>query len=197
MKISLEKMTAFCAVLADTCNVGKACKAVEISRTTAWRWREEFEQFRDAWDKAMKIGLTGLEDEMHRRAFEGVDEPLVFQGQFTPVFEEVRDEDGQLVLDDEGQPKMQRARNPDGSPKVASVKRFSDTLAIFLAKAHAPEKYRDNSKVELAGSLNLATMSDDDIRAELAALTAAGAVLPAPQQADPTPDDGSDCSDLY
>jgi len=65
---------------------------------------------------------------------------------------------------------------------TATIRKYSDTLAIFLLKGALPEKYRENSKVELAGSLALNTMSDEEIRAELAALTAGG-VLHAPDDA--------------
>jgi hypothetical protein len=144
MKLTPEKLTAFCAALAETCNVGKACAAVGISRMTAYTWRNEMPDFAEAWERAMKAGLLGLEDEAHRRAFEGVDEPVFYKG----------DECG-------------------------TVRKYSDTLTIFLLKAHDPDKYRENSKVELSGSLALNTMSDEEIRAELAALTAGG-VLHAP-----------------
>jgi hypothetical protein len=52
-----------------------------------------------------------------------------------------------------------------------------ETRLKLLAKWH-PKKYGDSSKVELSGSLALNQMSDDEIRAELAALTAAGIVAP-------------------
>jgi hypothetical protein len=141
MKLTPEKLTAFCAALAETCNVGKACTAVGISRMTAYTWRSDMPDFADAWERAMKAGLLALEDEAHRRAFEGLDEPVFYKG----------DECG-------------------------TVRKYSDTLAIFLLKAHDPEKYRENSKVELSGSLALNTMSDEEIRAELAVLTAGGAL---------------------
>lgn len=52
------------------------------------------------------------------------------------------------------------------------VREYSDTLAIFLLKAHRPERFRENSKLELAGSLQLTTLSDDDLEAEIASLAA-------------------------
>lgn len=57
-----------------------------------------------------------------------------------------------------------------------------DTRKWLLSKL-APKKYGDSSKVELSGSLALNTMSDDEIRAELAALTATG-VLHDPDASD-------------
>lgn len=148
---SPEKILAFCAVLAETCNVGKACKAVGMGRTTAYDWRDSDPEFAEAWDIAMKRGVIALEDEAHRRAFEGVEEPVFYRG----------DECG-------------------------TVRKYSDTLSIFLLKAHNPDKYRENSKVELSGRLALTDMSEDDIRAELASLAASGVVPVAPA------DDGSD-----
>lgn len=151
MKLTPEKLTAFCAALAETCNVGRACNAVGISRWTAYQWRKAMPDFAEAWDDAMKAGVLALEDEAHRRAFSGVDEPVFYKGD-----------------------------------EVGSIRKYSDTLAIFLLKAHDPDKYRENSKVELNGRLAIGDMSEDEIRAELAALVAAGVV--------PTgaPDDGSD-----
>ena len=36
--------------------------------------------------------------------------------------------------------------------ECGSVRKYSDTLAIFLLKAHAPEKYRENIHAELTGA---------------------------------------------
>lgn len=166
MKLTPEKLVAFCAALAETCNVSKACAAIGVARWTAYQWRKNDERFAEAWDDALKAALLGLEDEAHRRAFDGMDEPLTHQGQFTYLYE--RDEDGQVIFDEEiidrpvtgkdgvhtEHEVIRRPRlmlDASGQPRVASVKRYSDTLAIFLLKAHAPTKYRENTKVELSG----------------------------------------------
>lgn len=115
-----EKTIAFLAVLSETCNVGKACAGAGIGRTTAYEWREADPEFAAKWDAAMKVGVSALEDEAHRRAFEGNDEPVFHQG-----------------------------------AECGSVRKYSDTLAIFLLKSHAPEKYRDNHKIEHAGGVSL------------------------------------------
>lgn len=151
--VTPEKLSAFLHVLSETCNVGKAAGAIGVSRMTVYRWREDDPEFAAAWDAAKRVGVTALEDEAHRRAFDGVDEPVFYKG----------DECG-------------------------SVRKYSDTLAIFLLKAHDPDKYRENSKVELSGHLATTDMTDDEIRAEIAALAASGALPVTPQG----PDDGSD-----
>ncbi len=139
MKLTPEKLTAFCAALAETCNVGRACSAVGISRWTAYHWRKEMPDFAQAWDEAMKAGMLALEDEAHRRAFEGTDEPVFYKG----------DECG-------------------------SVRKYSDTLAIFLLKAHAPEKYREKTSMELTGANGgPVQISDTERAAKIAAILAA------------------------
>ena len=175
MKLTPEKLTAFCAALAETCRVDKACRAVGVSRVTAYKWRNTMPDFCAAWDEALKVGITALEDEAHRRAFEGVAEPVVHQGQFTPLMTEELDEEGNPVLDNEGRPKMRPRLDENGEPMVASVRKYSDTLAIFLLKAHDPDKYRDRSSVDLKANMSINEMSEAELAAELAAL---GVALP-------------------
>lgn len=155
VKLTPEKLTAFCAALAETGIVAKACKAVDIARVTAYEWREENPEFKARWDKALKIGITALEDEAHRRAFDGINKPLVHQGQFTPLFEPAKDENGNVIMEEisEGvtRPKYIPLLDDEGRQQIATMKEYSDTLAIFLLKAHNPDKYRENSKVQLTG----------------------------------------------
>jgi hypothetical protein len=186
MKLTPEKLTAFCAALAETCNVGKAAGAVGISRYTAYKWRQDDPDFASRWDEAMRAGLLTLEDEMHRRAIEGVAEPVLHQGQPTYLTEHYKD--------NEGKDQVRVRRDEHGQPIPMTVRKYSDTLAIFLAKAHAPDKYRENSKVELAGSLDLRHTTDDDLEAEIAALTAHLANHAAPTH--PVVVDPDDASDL-
>lgn len=80
MNVTPEAKAAFCTALAETCNVGRACAAIKISRQTAYRWRDEDEEFAKAWDKAKRIGVSVLHDEAVRRAADGVLEPVFYQG---------------------------------------------------------------------------------------------------------------------
>jgi hypothetical protein len=120
LKLTPEKLVAFCAALAESCNVGKACKAINIARITAYKWRNARPEFKAEWDAAVEIGVSALEDEAHRRAFDGSDKAIVHLGAIT-----------------------------------GTVKEYSDTLAIFLLKAHAPEKYRERSEVQLNATLEI------------------------------------------
>lgn len=126
MKLTPEKLSAFCTALAETCNVGRAAEAVGISRFTAYTWRKNIPEFATAWDDAMKAGLLALEDEAHRRAFDGTDKPVFHQGQC-----------------------------------CGTIREYSDTLAIFLLKAHDPAKYRENTRMELTNPDGSLRPADD------------------------------------
>ena len=80
MKCSQQKLTDFCTALAETCNVGLSAKSIGVSRKTVYRWRRECPGFAEEWDKALCIAVSMLEDEAHRRAFEGHLEPVFHQG---------------------------------------------------------------------------------------------------------------------
>lgn len=171
-KLTPERLTAFCAALAETCNVGRACAAVGISRQTAYEWREADKAFAEAWDRAKQVGVTALEDEAHRRAFDGLDKPLTHQGHFTYLrdFDAIDPETGQRFPPNFA-PVL---KDGNGQPRIATMKEYSDTLAIFLLKAHAPEKYRDNAKLELTGPNGGPVQIDSSKRAQrLAAIVGA------------------------
>lgn len=73
---------AFLKVLEDTLNVAIACRACNISRTTAYNHRNNNEAFKEKWDEALKFCIGRLEKSMIQRALEG--EPYVYQGEIVP-----------------------------------------------------------------------------------------------------------------
>lgn len=73
------KQQAFLFNLAVLGSRTRAAKAAGISSVITWVWRQDNKLFQDAYDTAMKIAAEFHEDEMFRRASEGVLEP-VFQG---------------------------------------------------------------------------------------------------------------------
>lgn len=110
-------MVAFCAALADTAQVQKACDAVGVSKQSAFRVRKANPEFAAMWKEAEELAVVWMEDQAKRRAFDGVQKPVFHNG-----------------------------------VEVATVREYSDLLTIFLLKAHAPAKYRENSRVELTGA---------------------------------------------
>lgn len=137
-----EKRIAFLAVLGETGNIAMAIRGAGLSRVGAYMWRRDDPEFSKEWDEALKLGIEGLEDEANRRAFHGVDKPVFHLGRRCG---EWVDANGQPVEWDE---KRKKWINGKGEPTEATfrphaIREFSDTLAIFLLKAHKPEKYRE------------------------------------------------------
>jgi hypothetical protein len=86
-----EKEIAFLAALSATCSVSKACDAAGVGRMTVYDWRKNDPDFAAAWDDAKKIGADVLEDEAVRRAHDGVNEPVFYQGVATGTIQRYSD----------------------------------------------------------------------------------------------------------
>jgi hypothetical protein len=97
-------------------DVSAACSAIGVGRRSIYDWRENDEDFAAAWDDVVEASTEKLEREAYRRAHDGVEEPVFYQGEI-----------------------------------CGHVMKKSDTLLMFILKGRKPEKYRDNSKVELGG----------------------------------------------
>lgn len=71
---------SFLAKLQQCGNVTRACKTVDITRTTAYEHRDLFPDFAEAWDAAQDLHTATLIEEAQRRAVEGTLEPVFYQG---------------------------------------------------------------------------------------------------------------------
>lgn len=111
------KKKRFLEYLSETCNVSRACRLAGVDRSDMYKLRKDDPYFAEDWATALEMGFEALEDEMHRRAFEGV-----------------------LVTNQHG-----------------TNRKYSDVLAIFLLKAHRPDKYSDRfrSVIRPAGKVIL------------------------------------------
>lgn len=111
-----KKREKFLDALAETASVVKACEIAKVGRRTVYDWRKNDEAFADAWDDALDVGTDALEDEATRRAFEGWDEPVHYQGVAT-----------------------------------STIRKYSDTLLMFMLKARRPERFKDRAAHEHSG----------------------------------------------
>lgn len=109
---------AFLAELSATGNVSDSAKAAQVSRVFVYEQRRADEAFAAAWADALDQAADVMEREALRRAIEGWDEP---------------------VFGSMGQ--------GQGSGQIGAVRKYSDTLLIFLLKGARPEKYRDRHEV--------------------------------------------------
>ena len=66
--------------LSETGNVTAAAKHAELNRCALYRARTNNRGFGLAWEKALEMGITALEDEAVRRAAQGWLEPVFYQG---------------------------------------------------------------------------------------------------------------------
>jgi Bacteriophage Sf6, terminase small subunit-like len=103
-----EKRALFLGALTEGVSVTAACDRAVITRRTVYDWRDADPEFAKAWDEAIEAGTDRLEDEAVRRAYEGIDDPVFYQG-----------------------------------VKCGVVRKYSDTLLIFMLKARRPEKFKD------------------------------------------------------
>lgn len=113
-------------------NVRLACKRANIHRSTFYAWLEQDERFSFEYHQAEADANDTLRAEIFRRAVQGVDEPLTSMGK--------------LVKDDQG--------------KVVTVRKYSDTLLIFLSKARMPE-FREKQSEEVQHQLKVVFMIPD------------------------------------
>jgi hypothetical protein len=89
--------------------------------------------FADLWDEAEEDACDLLELEARRRAYDGVDEPVF----------------GSLG---KGMP----------SGEVGQIRRYSNTLMIFLLRAHRPAKFGEKARNE-NWNLDVSTLNDKQL----------------------------------
>lgn len=121
--------------LAETANIRESCRIAGVDRSSFYDRRNNDPAFAGAVTRAMDDAIDSLELEARRRAREGVRRVRFHQGQ--PILVPVYSPDGSVAKDTEGK-----------EIRVPYVEHeYSDTLMIFLLKAHRPDKYRDRHEV--------------------------------------------------
>ncbi len=138
---------AFLAAFAETGIITTSAEEAGIDRTTVYEWQEHDERFSLRFNEARERSNDYLRAEIYRRAVEGVEEPLVSNGHLVYEYEPLLNDAGEPLLDDKGKPIMKRSAQ-------IKLRKYSDTLLIFHAKARMPE-YREKQQVELSGQLDI------------------------------------------
>lgn len=149
--------------LSTTGIVSKACVSAGISNAAVYALRKRDADFAAAWDDALEQAWDVQEAEAHRRAVVGVEEPVVYQGQLTPLWE--RDEAGQIIHDTVMRSVFNEATkevvetavqvprqelDEHGRPRWLTVRKYSDPLLIALLKAN--RKKFSTDRMELTGA---------------------------------------------
>jgi hypothetical protein len=127
------------ACLARTANIKAACDAAGVGRSTFYDRRDSDKAFAAAAAEALESAVDDLELEARRRAKDGVRRVKFHQG--LPIMIQACGDDGRPLTDDQGRPVTVPYTEHE----------YSDTLMIFLLKAHRPEKYRERHEVSGPG----------------------------------------------
>lgn len=152
---------AFLASLREVPVVARACDAVGIQRSTAYRAAEADPAFQEAWDDAIETGVDRAEAEAFRRGVTGFEEPALDKGHLVYRHERYVDEGGKeqwrMLLDDAGQ------------PVPLTIRKHSDTLLALFLKGRRKKVYADRTELTGADGGPVAT-ADATQRAARAAL---------------------------
>jgi hypothetical protein len=171
--------------LAQCGMVSTAARAVGVSSSTVNSLKSKDADFAAAMVEAKEAATDLLEAEARRRAVVGVQEPVVYQGQLTPVWE--IDEHGQTLLENyevagkDGQVEVHtrpvQKLDANGRPVWLTVTKYSDALLALMLKGH--RKAFATERSELTGAdgadLNARAIDPTARAARLAAILAQGA----------------------
>jgi hypothetical protein len=179
-------ITPFLAALTDSGNASAAARAAGVSSTTAYALRRDDADFAAAWDQALEDATDTLEAEARRRAVQGVQEPVVYQGQLTPRW--AHDESGQIVQEPYATGETDKAGNPvmgmrpvqaldaNGRPLWLTVTKYSDPLLALLLKGRRKKVFADRTELTGADGGPMTTVDESARAARVAQLMAAAAM---------------------
>lgn len=165
----------FLDALKRTGIVSRACEAAGVGYGTVSNLRKTDADFAAAFDDAMEQAVDTAEAEAWRRAVQGYEEPVVYQGQLTPVWE--RDELGHVIEDtvirvvtnEKGEREERafqvprQALDEQGRPKFLTVRKHSDALLQFILKGHRKRFATD--RTEITGAEGGPVQVDESSRA--------------------------------
>jgi hypothetical protein len=128
----------FLTALRDSGNIRHSCEQARVTRSNVYSRRDNDEAFRAQMSEAIEEATDSLELEARRRAYHGVDEPVIYQGELMGVWVDAA---GQVV-----------SKDSTGAKQIPlTIKKYSDTMLIFLLKGNRPEKYKENVHHEVTG----------------------------------------------
>lgn len=175
----------FLVNLERTGNVVGSARLAGVTNGAAYNLRKTDGDFLAAWDLAIEAHTDDCEAELTRRAF-GYEEPVVYQGQLTPVW--ARDDKGNViteaysVMGADGQEgtahRAVQARDERGNLRWLTVTKFSDTL--LLARVKAYRKRYATDRTEVVSSTAVDSMTDAELLLEFNTLQRKLAAIKAP-----------------
>lgn len=96
--VTRRRAKVFLETLAVAGNVSEASRVSKIAKNHAYTLRQRDSIFAELWDEALTIAADLLEQEAHRRAFEGVLKPVYQKGMQVGVVREYSDKLMEMLL---------------------------------------------------------------------------------------------------
>lgn len=140
-KRGVSKQDAFIAAFVVCASVTKAAAAAKIDRALHYRWLEEDAEYAKRFERARVQAGEALEDEAVRRAYEGYNEPVIYQGGLCYSLD-------QFQLDDKGN----RTAVLKPRAKPLTVRKYSESLMLKLLDGFLPQRYKKRGSVEVTGA---------------------------------------------
>jgi hypothetical protein len=81
LRANIEGRALFLAALAQGHTVTAAARTAAVPRSTAYAWRESDPEFAKQWEDAYNAGTEAFEQEARRRAIEGIERGVYYQGE--------------------------------------------------------------------------------------------------------------------
>lgn len=122
----------FLTAFGELGNVTAAASAAGVIRQQHYDWLAD-PKYAAAYQDAREQYADALETELRRRIFDGIEEPVIYQGKLC----------------------WQETASGKKLGKPLVVKKFSDVSLIAALNAKRPSEYRQNAKVEITGSIDL------------------------------------------
>ena len=133
------KRKAFLAAFAKCGNVTLAAQKAKVTRQIHYIWMRD-PTYREQYEAAREEACDLMVEEARRRAVEGWDEPVIYQGE--------------LSYPKRWNPETQQEEQ---STIPLAIRKFDSTLLMFLIKGARPDVYRDNwsGEVKHVGNIDV------------------------------------------
>lgn len=146
-----EGKQAFLDALAKTGIIGSACRAAGVSRSAVYVWRQNDEQFADAYTEALADAHDTIEAEAHRRAVEGVTRQRALgSGENMQIIEELVYSDSLILAllkakkpDEFAERTKAELTSPDGSLKPEHPTEAAARIASLFDEARRRREASD------------------------------------------------------
>ena len=134
-KLTAELKMVFCRAYAQRGIIREGTTAAGVSRRTYMKWRKDDEQFNEQCTEAKQMAVDLLEAEAHRRAVDGFDRPVIYQGEVTDTYTDYSDSLlGMLMKGNKPEKYKERTQHSGsiGRPMTLDEETKEDVVASIL-----------------------------------------------------------------